>query len=95
MVWALLALEGLRPNKSFTKKDMPILVVNGVIYALAIFAYAGFDRVLVGLVYSLVVTAIAVSMYWQIRKRYWEYPVTTYTALTYALGTLAAMVVRV
>ncbi len=50
---ALILLEVVQPRLLMTKRDLWLLVPNSLIYALAIVAYAGFDRVLVGLVYSL------------------------------------------
>lgn len=94
MVTSLMLFEKLSPNKNWGKKDMRILVVNAVLYAVAIFAYAAFDRVLVGLVYSLIMTLISLYIFLPLRKKYLHYPVISYTALTYTLGTLAAIVVR-
>jgi hypothetical protein len=95
MVLSLVALEMMKPGKEFTPHDMKILIINAVIYALAIFAYAGFDRVLVGLIYSLAVTAVSGYMFWKVRGQSSRYPLTTYTALTYTLGTIGALLVRI
>ena len=65
-----------------------------LIYAFAIFAYAAFDKVLVGLIYSLIISIISINLFLQIKNKYLEYPVITYTTLTYTIGTLAALVVR-
>lgn len=94
MVLSLMLFEKLSPNKNWTKKDMRILVANAVIYALAIFAYAAFDRVLVGLIYSIIMTLVSVYLFLQVRHKYLRYPIITYTALTYTLGTIAALIVR-
>lgn len=94
MVYTILLFEKDNPNKNFSRKNLPLLIINAVFYALAIFAYAAFDVVLVGLVYS-VITTIAVSLIFiRVRKNYLSYPVITYTTLTYFIGTLAAVVVR-
>ncbi len=77
-----------------TKRGMWLLVPNCLIYALAIVAYAGFDRVLVGLVYSLLTTIVVVSILFIHRKEARYLPVTNYTALTYIIGTLVACIVR-
>jgi hypothetical protein len=37
---------------SFTRRDFIVLLCNSLIYAFAIFAYAAFDRLVVGLVYA-------------------------------------------
>lgn len=94
MVLPLMLLEKLNPNKKFHKRDQTPLFINASIYALAIFAYAAFDRVLIGLIYSLIITVIALYLFFQIRKKYLEYPVITYTTATYTLGTVAALIVR-
>jgi hypothetical protein len=94
MVLALLLTEKINPNLTYTKKDVSITVINAVIYAFAIFAYAAFDPVLVGLVYSLIITVVAVGLWLGIRKKYLQYPVIFYTALTYTIGTVAAIFVR-
>jgi hypothetical protein len=94
MTVPLFFLEILKPSKEYKKKDLAITLVNAVIYALAIFAYAAFDVVLVGLVYSLIVMLIADVLFFLVRKKYLEHPFITYSAVTYTLGTLAALLVR-
>jgi hypothetical protein len=94
MIIPVLLLEKLNPNKSWTKKDMKIALINAVIYSLAIFAYSGFDRVLVGLIYSGIVMIIADILWLKVRKKSLNFPLHTYTAATYTLGTLAALLVR-
>ena len=94
MVLALLLTEKINPNLTYHKKDVALTVINAIIYAFAIFAYAAFDPVLVGLVYSLIIMIIAVVLWFGIRKKYLQYPVIFYTALTYTIGTVAALIVR-
>lgn len=94
MVGSLMLLEKINPSKDYKKKDLTITLINAAIYALAIFAYAAFDVVLVGLVYSLVMTVFSLGLFWQIRKNYLKYPVITYTTITYTLGTVAALFFR-
>lgn len=94
MVLSILLLEKFKPVNKFSKKDMVIALINAVIYALAIFAYAAFDRVSVGIIYSVIITLISVYLFWKIRKNYLKYPVITYTVTTYTLGTVAALIVR-
>ncbi len=94
MVVPILLFERKNQSPKFNSKDMIILVINSIVYALAIFAYSGFDRVLVGLVYSIIVTLISLYIFWQIRRNYTKYPVITYTSLTYLLGTAAALAIR-
>ena len=94
MVLSLMLLEKINPNSDFKKSNLPFLIVNSVIFAFAIFAYAAFDRVLVGLIYSLIVMLVADFIFITIRKKYLQYPIITYTAITYSLGTLAALLVK-
>lgn len=94
MVIAILLMEQLNPYQVFTRKDVAVSLVNAVIYAVAIFAYAAFDRVLVGLIYAVIITFIADVLYLLVRKDYRHYPVVTYTAATYTIGTAMALIVR-
>jgi len=94
MVVSLMLLEKINPNRKYHKKDLLATIINSVIYAFAIFAYAGFDRVLVGLIYSVIITIVASFLFIQIRKNYLNYPVIFYTTLTYFLGTIAALIIR-
>jgi hypothetical protein len=95
MVIALMLLERLLPNKNFNKKDFRILFINALVYSLAIFAYAAFDRVLVGIIYSVIITLISIYLFWKIKSKYLQYPVITYTTFTYLMGTLLALFVRI
>lgn len=94
MVGSLMFLEKTNRNKNYKKKDLAITVVNAAIYAFAIFAYAAFDVVLIGIIYSVIVTVVADILFLQIRKKYLQYPVIFYTALTYSLGTIVAILFR-
>ncbi len=94
MVASLLLFEFKKPSQTYAKKDLLITIVNAVIYALAIFAYAGFDIVFIGLAYSIITTIFVLYLFIRVRKNYLRYPVITYTALTYSIGTLAAIIVR-
>lgn len=94
MVGILMVFELIRPNKTYKRKDLILTIINSLIYAFAIFAYAAFDRVLVGLIYSAIVMIFALILILKVRKNYLEHPVTLYTALTYTLGTVAALIIR-
>ncbi|MBI2617282.1 hypothetical protein HYW55_04065 [Candidatus Gottesmanbacteria bacterium] len=95
MVIPILLLEKYKQYIKFTKKDMTIALINACFYSLAIFAYAAFDRVLVGLIYTLFIALFSFYMFFQIRRNFLKYPVITYTTLAYCLGGFAALVVRV
>lgn len=94
MIGSLILLEKINPNKNYRKKDLLVTVINAVIYAFAIFAYAAFDVVLVGLVYSVIITLFAGILFLKVRKKFMEYPVIFYTVATYSLGTIAALIFR-
>jgi hypothetical protein len=94
MVVTLMLMEKSFSRSRFTNGDMWIALANAMIYALAIFAYAAFDRVLVGLVYVLITAAIADALFLTVRRLSLHYPVITYTAATYTLGALLALVIR-
>lgn len=94
MMLALLFTEKISPDNTYTKKDVSLTVINAVIYAFAIFAYAAFDPVLVGLVYSLLIMLVADILAFIIRKNYLKYPVIFYIAITYTVGTFAALLSR-
>ncbi len=94
MILALLLFEFMQPVVKLTKNGMRFLIVNALVYALAIFAYSAFDVVPVGLYYSIFMT-IVIDMFLYLHKRPWrETPVTFYLALCYTIGTVASIVVR-
>lgn len=95
MVSSLLLLEFKKPNQTYLKKYLPATIMNAMIYAFAIFAYAAFDVVLVGLIYSVVILIFTLFLFAKIRKKYLQYPVITYTTITYLVGTIAAILVRI
>lgn len=90
-----LLFEKNHPSSAFTKKDMSILFLNAVVYALAIFAYAAFDRVAIGLIYTVNMTIIATALFLTIRKKLTQYPFITYTFLAYLLGMIATVYQRI
>lgn len=91
---ALVLLEISQPRILMTRRDLWLLVPNCLIYALAIVAYAGFDRVLVGLIYALLTTLVVSGILLKYRKEVRSLPFTDYTALTYTIGALVACFIR-
>lgn len=89
-----LLLEQLRPNTTFSRKDYRLLVINSLIYSFAVFAYAAFDRVLVGLIYSLIMSVTIFVFFFKGKEKYLQRPITNSLALTYIIGTLASLFVR-
>ncbi len=95
MIVPLLLLETMNPNQSYSKKNLLLTLINAVIYSFAIFAYSAFDTVIVGLVYSVLITVTSGVLFLSVRKKYLQYPFTTYTAATYTLGTVSAVIIRI
>ena len=94
MTIVLVLLERKNLPADFDRKNWNILLVNAVVFAFAIFAYSAFDRVLVGLIYSLVTTLTILFLLLSSDKKYNGLPYTTYAFVTYALGTTASLIVR-
>ena len=95
MTVTLLLAEHARPRTAFTGRELAVLGVNAVIYSLTVLAYAGFDIVLVGLVYSIIAAVVALGFFVTVRRRWREYPLITYTTVVYVLGTVGSVVARV
>jgi hypothetical protein len=92
---ALLSLEQCSPlGVGMSRKATVVLVINAVVYAFAVVAYAGFDTVLVGLAFTLVMAAVALRSLAVVRWQYRKHPFITYTTLTYVLGGAAGVAVR-
>ncbi len=91
---SILVLERMNPSGAYRQGGLTVLVVNAVIFAVTVLAYAGFDRVLVGLVYSLAMTVFVLACFLPVRRRFREYPFTTYTTIVYVLGTAASLLAR-
>ena len=94
MTIVLILLKRKNMPATFDRKNWVILLVNAVVFAFAIFAYSAFDRVLVGLIYSLVTTLTILFLLVSSNKKYNQLPYTTYALVTYALGTTASLIVR-
>lgn len=94
MIIPTMLLERENPGPKFDRKNWIILGGNAVVFAFAIFAYAAFDRVLVGLAYSMITLLSVCAILLTVKKRYSQLPYTTYNLIVYALGTVASLVVR-
>lgn len=94
MSLALLLLEKMNLSKAYNGKALLILLINSVVYAFTFFAYAGFDRVLVGLYSTAILMIIADLIFWSVRKKWRQYPYLTYSAFAYTLATIASLIVR-
>lgn len=90
----LLLFEKMRSSKEFSRNQLLILIANSAVFAFTIFYYAGFDRVIVGLIYSLIMSAITLSLFLTIKPDFRRYPIITYNTIAYLLGTTAALLIR-
>lgn len=91
---SLVMLEKIKPSKSFTKKDTIVTLINSFILALTMFAYAAFDRVLVGLIFTLVAAVTIDFLLLTAKTNFKTLPFTLYCATGYTLGFLASAIIR-
>lgn len=91
---SLLIFERIKPNINFSKKDLVVTSINSLVLAFAVFAYAAFDRVLVGIVYSMLTMITVYFFLFTWKKKYIRIPFTFYIAIAYTIGTLASILVR-
>ncbi len=94
MTVALVKLEIMWPKGGFVKKDWIILVINSLVYSLAVIAYAAFDRVLVGLYYVLITTVVVDFLFLFSKNKYKTMPFSIYTVLTYTIGSVVSLILR-
>jgi hypothetical protein len=69
-------------------------LLNSLVYAFAIIAYAAFDRVVVGLVYAAAATGVMLVLLVTAPTRTTALPFTLYSAVAYGLGTVTSLLVR-
>jgi len=91
---SVIFLQKLNPLKSFNNKALTILLINSFLYAFTFFAYAAFDRVLVGLYSTLILMIIADYAFFKVRKKFREHPYITYSAFAYTLAGISSLIVR-
>jgi hypothetical protein len=92
---ALLMLERCAPQGAgFSTPALVVVLVNALVYATAMIAYAGFDQVLVGFAFIAVIAFVALAYVSTTGREWRRYPFTVYTAVTFVLGTGVAAVVR-
>lgn len=90
---SLILFERMNPQK-FHTKDTIITIVNGVVYALMLFVYAAFDRVLIGL-YFVVIAAVVCNLFlFTAKKKFSSLPFTLYTSIAYSLSAIATLFIR-
>jgi hypothetical protein len=92
---ALLILERRAPQGAgFSTPALAVAVVNALVYALAVVAYAAFDQVLVGFGFTVVMAFVALAYLSTTGREWRRYPFTVYTSVTFALGAVVAGAVR-
>lgn len=91
---SLICFEIMKPEKGFTKKDITITLVNSFILALMLFAYAAFDRVLVGLWFTIIAAVITNIILLTAKKNFFSLPFTVYCTLAYTLSAIGSAIVR-
>jgi hypothetical protein len=92
---ALIVLEGMRPSAPASRRDMIYITANALVYSLAIIAYAAFDVVLVGLIFTLISMFTIDLLLWRSKQPYATRPFTSYAAIAYTIGGIVGLIVRV
>ena len=83
-----------KPSNLFSNNDIYILLLNSIVYAFTWMAYAAFDKVLIGLLFSSILMIISLGFLTVIRKRLREYPYILYSATAYSLATIVSIIIR-
>jgi len=91
---ALVILELDRPAKNFTRNDFIVTTVNGILLALLFFAYAAFDRVLVGLWFTIIGAVVTDGILIMSKKKLSHVPFIFYCALSYTTAAILSLLVR-
>lgn len=90
----LVLFERMNHIPAFSKKSMFVLAINSFIIALMLFAYAAFDKVLVGLVFIAISAIIFGFFLLTSKKNYGQLPLTFYFASSYTIATLLSVFIR-
>jgi hypothetical protein len=90
----LLIFEQMRPRDRISRNDSILIAINAIFFALAVTAYAGFDRVWVGFVFTgfMLITVVLVLVL--SRHNYRTAPYALYTIFAFTLGMVGAIVAR-
>jgi len=94
MAIALLILERLSPSTAWDNRNVVIGAVNSFIYSFTFFAYAAFDRVLVGLYSTGALMLISLVVLAGAARHWRQHPYISYSAFAYTLATAASLIVR-
>jgi hypothetical protein len=90
----IICFELQKPARTFTNKDMPIMALNSLVYALGLFAYAAFDKVSIGIIFITLATLIVNVLLFLSRKPMRILPFTSYCAIAYTLAFIASIIFR-
>ena len=90
---ALIVLEGIRPLAPASRRDM-IITTNALMYSLAIIAYAAFDVVVVGLVFTVISMLTIDLLLWRSKQPLATRPFTYYAAVAYTIGGVLGIALR-
>lgn len=95
----LMTLPLLIFERKYTKlqmKNSDIIFVSGnaLIYAFGLFAYAAFDRVLLGLIYCIILLVLSAGFFFTYKKGFRNLPVTYYFFASFVIGTVPGIFIR-
>lgn len=90
----LILYELSKPFVEFDRKNLIILTINAVLYSVAIIAYAALDRVIVGLVFSVIFMLSVIFLMLTAKQPFRQIPFTLYCVISYTLGTIISFVIR-
>lgn len=91
---SLILLERENPQKTVSYAALAVIILNGLIYALTLFAYAAFDTVLVGLYFVVIAALVCNAFLFTARKRPTQLPFTLYCAVAYTVSAVATLLIR-
>lgn len=91
---SLILFERMNPQKLVSIKDTAITIINGLVYALTLFAYAAFDKVLVGIYFVIIAAVICDFLLLTSRKKFSSLPFTLYLSLGYTVSAIATVLIR-
>ncbi|MDZ4719845.1 MAG: hypothetical protein SH847_15455 [Roseiflexaceae bacterium] len=92
---SLIVLEGMRPFAPASRRDMIYITINALVYSLAIIAYAAFDVVVVGLVFTIISMCTIDLLLWRSKHALATWPFTSYAAISYTIGGILGLILRV
>lgn len=92
---ALVLLERRRPDQSMTADDARVTVINGLVLALTFIAYDAFDRVLVGLISTIVFAVLFDWLLITAHARFRALPFTLYSAQGFTIAAIVSLLIRI